>query len=557
MATKKFLSDNFQVQFNTTDFAAADVPAITTLAQEMPPLCEADYAILAQWFGVAVGKGFGHSNRTIVNLKSNLNGADNHGYSTSHSKIDINPLGRTNDAVLSLFVNEMIEVLMSYKGPWDPSDSGGEGLSRMAGNILHPNSARTGTDSNVFGWLASNPALDITAAKADTEFRQDWITKNYKGGDLKQGGHQGGDEDAYSIGCAMLFLDYLKDQLGYTMPQIIQKSRKTLTGTYQRLTNDKGGGVPQFRQVVDRNFPSPTIGSSSDSPFPLFLLHQQTPLVAADLASGTLSLVAGVKLKRCDLVFIKGNNTQSGTIEVRMVAGSSDFSQVISNNNTALAEAENLNGDFLLGDSDNNLPDLYYVKRRNTGSPTNMELHILTGKSTYTAFSSHIVLPLLHTDDANGDFALADFDGDGLPDLVFIKRRNTGTGTIELHVLGSRSKYTKFFLQTGTGLAAAEDMDGDFRVTDANGDGAPELVYIKRRNTAGAFVETHILDRASQFKNFVVHSVTMFRTADTATATFLLGDYNADGWKELVSLNPGTLRGPLQLDIAPLTHWLP
>jgi hypothetical protein len=263
-------------------------------------------------------------------------------------------------------------------------------------------------------------------------------------------------------------------------------------------------------------------------------------------------------LKRCDLAFIKGTNTQSGTIEIDLIAGSSDFSQDIAHNTTALVQAESANGDFLLADTDNDSPDLYYVKRRNTGSPTNMELHILTGKSTYTAFSSHIILPLLHADDANGDFALADFDGDGVPDLVFIKRRDTGTGTIELHVLGSRSKYKKFFLHTGTALAGAEDMDGDFRVADVNGDGAPELIYIKRRNTAGAFVEAHILDRASEFKNFVVHSVTMFGTADTANGTFLLGDYNADGWKELASLNPSAARGgSLEIDVAPLAHWLP
>jgi hypothetical protein len=30
---------------------------------------------------------------------------------------------------------------------------------------------------------------------------------------------------------------------------------------------------------------------------------------------------------------------------------------------------------------------------------------------------------------------MADVDGDGILDLVFIKRRNTGSGTIEVHAL--------------------------------------------------------------------------------------------------------------------------
>jgi hypothetical protein len=43
-------------------------------------------------------------------------------------------LGGTQDSVLSLFVAEMIENLMSFPGTWkwQGGDSGGEGLSRVA-----------------------------------------------------------------------------------------------------------------------------------------------------------------------------------------------------------------------------------------------------------------------------------------------------------------------------------------------------------------------------------------------------------------------------------------
>jgi hypothetical protein len=36
--------------------------------------------------------------------------------------------------------------------------------------------------------------------------------------------------------------------------------------------------------------------------------------------------------------------------------------------------------------------------------------------------------------EADGTWLLADYDGDGIPDLVFIKTSNTGTGTVEVHV---------------------------------------------------------------------------------------------------------------------------
>ena len=561
MSLQKFLSPNFQVQVDPAKFPGN--PTIATVASNMPKLCEADYAILAGWFGVAVGAGLGPGNRVIVTLIPDISGAVNQGYSTSHPKISINGNNAT-DMIMMLFVNEMIEVLMSYKGPWVENDSGGEGLSRLAGNLLHPASAPTGTGANVFGWLASNPATDITAPKAEIEFRQDWITKNFKGGALKQGGHTDGDEDAYSIGCSMLFLSYLNTQLGYTMPQIIQHAGASLTSTYKKLTGDKGGGIPQFRQVIDRAFPSPTVGNGSDNPFPLFLLHSTLPLAASEAVNGNLSLVGGASLHRADLALIKRNLTRSKAIEVTLIAGSSDYTQIVKPSlptpyiPTALAQTETANGDFLLSDSDDNWPDLYYVKRRNTGSPTNMELHILKGKASYTVVSPNVIIPIDHSDDANGDFTLADFDKDGIPDLVFIKRRATDTGTIELHVLGSKTQYQKFFLHTGTAISTNDDANGMFFVTDVNGDRSPELVFIKTHSTAIPMVEAHILTAKDEFQNFVVHATTMFSTADAAAGSFALGDYNADGWKELALakfLTPGMTSA--EIHIVPLAHWLP
>ena len=46
---------------------------------------------------------------------------------------------------------------------------------------------------------------------------------------------------------------------------------------------------------------------------------------------------------------------------------------------------------------------------------------------------------LAQTEDGDGDFMLADFDRDNVPDLVYIKRRNTGSSTIEIQVVGGTS----------------------------------------------------------------------------------------------------------------------
>lgn len=47
-------------------------------------------------------------------------------------------LGNPDGRVLGIFVAEMIEIFMSYKREWNPGDSGGEGLSRVAAELLRP-----------------------------------------------------------------------------------------------------------------------------------------------------------------------------------------------------------------------------------------------------------------------------------------------------------------------------------------------------------------------------------------------------------------------------------
>src|SRR4051794_7390133 len=116
MALKVFTSNNVQVQYEETNFSATELPTVKRRAMAMPNSCEADFAALCGWFGLPVRKGFGPSNRVFVTLDGKIRGASNSGYSTTNSKMTVNVLAPTDDAVLSLFVAEMIEILMSYPG---------------------------------------------------------------------------------------------------------------------------------------------------------------------------------------------------------------------------------------------------------------------------------------------------------------------------------------------------------------------------------------------------------------------------------------------------------
>ena len=160
-------TEKFQIQYDPAEFSdpGQDV-AVEKRAQALLNACELDYATMCGWFGVAVGQGFGPSNRVVITLTMSVRGGSNTGYSTSQPKIWVNPeIGSSDDIVLGIFVAEMSEVLMSFKGPWNRGDSGGEGLSRVSAELLHPQYG----SGYVNAWLASDPTTDPTSAVADSE----------------------------------------------------------------------------------------------------------------------------------------------------------------------------------------------------------------------------------------------------------------------------------------------------------------------------------------------------------------------------------------------------
>lgn len=142
--------------------------------------------------------------------------------------------------------------------------------------------------------------------------------------------------------------------------------------------------------------------------------------------------------------------------------------------------------------------DLFAIKRWNTGTGTT-EVHILSGASNYQQFLFQKGVPLASGGDF--DYAVADWDGDYVPDLIAIQRLHTGTGRIEVHILSGRSNFQQFVLHTGTPLVGD---DFSYVVGDYNGDRKPDLFAIKKRNTGTGTVELHVLSGASNFQQFLL-----------------------------------------------------
>jgi hypothetical protein len=72
-----------------------------------------------------------------------------------------------------------------------------------------------------------------------------------------------------SIGCATLFLNYLRYQRGFPWIRIVQAGGATLAQTYEALTGRTDAFAP-FAALLQSRFPTgQPSGLSNDNPFPI------------------------------------------------------------------------------------------------------------------------------------------------------------------------------------------------------------------------------------------------------------------------------------------------
>lgn len=223
-----------------------------------------------------------------------------------------------------------------------------------------------------------------------------------------------------------------------------------------------------------------------------------------------------------DLYCLKKTNTASGTLEVHVLNGwgvPKPFQSFLLQTGSALNAADAA-ANFVFAVADFNgdgVNDLYCIKKTNTGSKK-LEVHVLNGADKFQTFLLHAATSLDAADAANFEFAVADFDNDGHPDLYCLKKTNTGTGTLEVHVLNGADNFKTFLLQTGTALQAADAAANfAFAVGDFNNDSHADVFCLKKTNTASSTLEVHILDGANRFQTFLLHSTSALQAVDAAT----------------------------------------
>jgi len=209
--------------------------------------CETDYAQTSAWFG-------GSDSPTLpVNViiaaldpsGQGGGGAFHYGCSAVDLYCDVKTVPSLDiDYTRMLVVAELVEVFeVAQNVGWDCGQSHGEGLSRVLATALYP--AQLNGYTTAAAWL-------------DTPDRPDWVTTTNPT-----------DQDPVSNGCAVLFLNYLNTQLGYSWAQIAQAGAPTLAQTYTNLTGNPDG-LTAFRQQLDNHFPlGRPSGVTTDNPYPL------------------------------------------------------------------------------------------------------------------------------------------------------------------------------------------------------------------------------------------------------------------------------------------------
>ena len=238
-------TQHFELYYDSS-FGAAGQALCTAMAQTV----ETDYRILSSWFGGVQVDSFD------LHAEPGNNGASHFDCGARDIHFDWMPTKSANWARM-LSDSEIVEVFeANFNGDWNCSNSTGEGLSRVLAECMYPgNVVKKSGKSPAATWLDGG--------------RANWVQYN-----------KATDQDYPSIGCSVLFLNWLRYQLGFHWDDIVCAALNigdlTLERLYQVLQGGgawnypgTGKGWKAFKRFIDGKFPPGTPSNlSSNNPFP-------------------------------------------------------------------------------------------------------------------------------------------------------------------------------------------------------------------------------------------------------------------------------------------------
>ena len=263
----------------------ADVEDGQFRANALTQTCESDIQRLASLFRIPFDvDGLNSGGVRVYIISPPSGGASNPGFGgiLSPSDMDINddyapakrdaqtPIVR-GEFVRFLFVAELSEIMMDITSSgWNPGTSEGEALSIILGTELRP--------MGYYGAASGAPRVNTWLQSS----RPDWISKT----ELT-------DKNALSYGCGILFINYLRHQVGFDLASIMATRPQfdlgaggyTLAGRYAALTgNPAAQAYPEFMAFLEKHLPSATAAQQSvgrDDIFPLQTPQRRSAFMSA------------------------------------------------------------------------------------------------------------------------------------------------------------------------------------------------------------------------------------------------------------------------------------
>jgi len=217
----------------------------TKVAEALLKTCEQDFATLHGYFGGIVPKSMPF--HLLVTA-----GSDGASHATClATALSIGANSGPLAFMRSLVIAEEDEVFeANYGHGWNCGYSNGEGLSRVLANDIVK-----GVEPQDF---VSPPVWLDQPSDETGVLREDWVTRT-----------EHTDMNYFSIGCSVLFLNWLRFQLNFPWAKIIAAGAPTLAETYMNLTG-KNDGWTTFQSLVDRTYPPGKPSRlKTDNPFPL------------------------------------------------------------------------------------------------------------------------------------------------------------------------------------------------------------------------------------------------------------------------------------------------
>ncbi|HEX7353831.1 MAG TPA: FG-GAP-like repeat-containing protein [Mycobacteriales bacterium] len=235
-----------------------------------------------------------------------------------------------------------------------------------------------------------------------------------------------------------------------------------------------------------------------------------------------------------DLYGVATQHTGSGTTEVHALSRVYGFGAFSLHSTTALGPTDLSTWQFRLADyNGDGVPDLWAIKT--DGASGHTEVHILDGADGYRTFLLHAATALPPTNLTDWTFGVGDYNGDGTPDLYAIDTHDAGSHSTAVFVLNGRN-FGQYLLESGTALAQVSLKTNAFVIADANGDGHADIWDVKTQDTGSGHTEVHVLNALSP-QQFLVHAATALPDTDLATWTYAAGDYDRDGQADLYAID--------------------